>query len=142
MVVKAIIKMKNCKAARASGIVAKMLKLSGDTGVQLVADLPNDMIRNDTIPSDWENSFIVSIYKRRGDALIRGNYRGLKLLDHVLRGIQRMMERPSGKKYSLMTCNLASCLNRAQLMQYSSSDSCKKNIWLRTGNCTSLLLTL
>ena len=41
-----------------------------------------------------------------------------------------------------MTCNLASCLDGAQLMQYSSSDSCKKNIWLRTGNCTLLLLTL
>ena len=41
-----------------------------------------------------------------------------------------------------MTCNLASCLNGAQLMQYSSSDSCKKNIWLRTGNYALLSLTL
>ena len=73
MVAKAIIKMKNGKAAGPSGIVAEMLKASGDTGVQLVADLPNDMIRNDTIPSDWENSFIIYIYKGRGDALIRGN---------------------------------------------------------------------
>ena len=98
MVAKVIIKMKNGKAAGPSGIVAEMLKASGDTGVQLVADPPNDMIRNDTIPSDWENSFIVYIYKGRGDALIRGNYRGLKLLHHVLRGIQRMMEKTIREK--------------------------------------------
>ena len=41
-----------------------------------------------------------------------------------------------------MTCNLASCLVVAQLMQYSYSDSYKKNILLRTRNCTSHLLTL
>ena len=41
-----------------------------------------------------------------------------------------------------MTCNLVSCLAVAQLMQYSSSDSYKNNILLRTRNCTSHLLTL
>ena len=56
MVAKAITKMKNGKAAGSSGIVAEMLKASSDTGVWLVADFPNDMIRNGTISSDWENS--------------------------------------------------------------------------------------
>ena len=73
--------------------VAEMLKTSGDTGVRLVADLANDMIRNGTIPSDWENSYITNIYKGKGDALIRGNYRGLKLLDHVMKEIKRVKEK-------------------------------------------------
>ena len=81
MVVKAIIKMKNGKAAGPSVIVAEMLKAFCDTGVWLVADFAGDMIRNGTIPSGWENSFIVNIYKGKDDALIRGNYRGLKLLE-------------------------------------------------------------
>ena len=93
MVVKAIMKMKNGKPAGPSGIVAEMLKTSGDTGVRLVADLANDMIRNGTIPSDWENSYITNIYKGKGDALIRGNYRGLKLLDHVMKEIKRVKEK-------------------------------------------------
>ena len=80
MVVKAITKMKTGKAAGPSGIVAEMLKASGDTGARLVADLANDMVRNGVIPSDWEDSFIINIYKGKGDALERGNYRGLKLL--------------------------------------------------------------
>ena len=52
MVAKAIIKMKNGKAAGPLGRVAEMLKVFGDTGVRLVADLANDMIRNGAIPSD------------------------------------------------------------------------------------------
>ena len=65
--------MKTTKAARPSGIVAEMLKASGNTSVWLVAYLANDMIRNGIIRSDWENSFIINIYKGKGDALIRGN---------------------------------------------------------------------
>ena len=49
MVVKAITKMKTGKAAGPSGIVAEMLKASGDTGARLVADLANDMVRNGVI---------------------------------------------------------------------------------------------
>ena len=56
MVVKAITKMKTGKAAGPSGIVAEMLKASGDTGARLVADLANDMVRNGVIPSEWEDS--------------------------------------------------------------------------------------
>ena len=70
-----------------------MLKASGDTGARLVADLANDMVRNGVIPSDWEDSFIINIYKGKGDALERGNYRGLKLLDHVMKGIERVIEK-------------------------------------------------
>ena len=52
--------------------------------VQGWSHLANDMVRNGVIPSDWEDSFIIDIYKGKGDALERGNYRGLKLLDHVM----------------------------------------------------------
>ena len=56
-----------------------MLKVSGDTGARWVADLAND------------------IYKGKGDALERGNYRGLKLLDHVMKGIERDRKNHQGK---------------------------------------------
>ena len=93
MVVNAITKMKTSKPAGPSGIVVEMLKASGDTGARLVADLANDMVRNRVIPSDWEDSFIINIYKGKGDALERGNFRGLKLLDHVVKGIERVIEK-------------------------------------------------
>ena len=70
-----------------------MLKVSGNTGARLVANLTNDMVRNGVIPPDWEDSFIINIYKGKGDALERANYRGLKLLDHVMKGIERVIEK-------------------------------------------------
>ena len=54
MVVEAITKKKTGKSAGPSGIVAEMLKASGDTGARLVADLANDMVRNGVIPSERE----------------------------------------------------------------------------------------
>ena len=90
MVTKAMIKMKNGKAAGSSEIDTKILSASGDTGVPLVTDLANYMIRNGgTIPSDWKNSFLINVYEWKGDAVIGGNYRSLKLLDHVMKGIER-----------------------------------------------------
>ena len=75
MMSKAIIKMKNGKAAGSSGIVVETLKASGYTDVPpLVIGLANDMIRNGTISSNWKNSFITNIYKGRGDALTTGHY--------------------------------------------------------------------
>ena len=114
-VAKTIMKTKNGKAAGPSGIVAKMLKGPSDTGVRLLADFANNMIRNGTIPSDWENSFIISTYKGKGDALIRDKYRGLKHLDHVMKVIERVME-----KIIREICSLASCRDGAELMKYSS----------------------
>ena len=51
--------------------------------------------------SDWEDSFIINIYKVKGDALARGNYRGLKLLDHVMKGMERVIEKIIRERISI-----------------------------------------
>ena len=42
--------------------------------------------------NDWSDSIIVSLLKGKGDALDQNNYRGLKLTDHVLKVIERVVE--------------------------------------------------
>ena len=79
MVKKAISKMKSGKAAGPSGIVVEMIKAAGDTGATMIRNLATAIIRDGQVPTDWEQSFIVCLYKGKGDALDRGNYRGLKL---------------------------------------------------------------
>ena len=104
MVVKAITKMKTGKAAGPSGIAVEMLKASGDTGARLVADLANDMVRNGVIPSDWEDSFIINIYKGKGDALERGNYRvNMGKTKIMVSGVNLQMLKDSGK-YPCSVC--------------------------------------
>ena len=60
----------------------EMIKAAGDTGATMIRDLATAIIRDGNVPTDWEESFIVCLYKGKGDALDRGNYRGLKLTEH------------------------------------------------------------
>ena len=92
MVAKAVQKMKNGKAAGPSGIVSEMVKAAGDAGIDMITNLVNCIIAEGVIPSDWELSTILNCYKGKGDALERGNYRGLKLTDHILKIVERVIE--------------------------------------------------
>ena len=77
MVKKAISQMKAGKAPGPLGIVVEMIRAAGDMGASMIRDLAATIICDGKVPSDWEQSFIVCLYKGKGDALERGNYRGL-----------------------------------------------------------------
>ena len=89
---KALGKMKDGKAAGPSGIIAEMLKASGDEGIELIRQLGESVFSTGTIPSEWEESIILNLYKGKGDALNRGNYRGLKLTDQVMKVLERVLD--------------------------------------------------
>ena len=92
MITKAISKMASGKAAGPSGIVAEMLKPVGEAGAIEVHDLIEDIISEGCIPTSWQESYIVNLYKDKGDALNRGNYRGLKI-EQVMKVLECVVER-------------------------------------------------
>ena len=92
MIKLALSKMKSGKAAGPSGITAEMLKASGPEGVELLRQLCESVLNGDAIPSDWEQSYILNLYKGKGDALDRGCYRGLKLTDQVMKLLERVLD--------------------------------------------------
>ena len=92
LVKKAISKMKSGKAAGLSGIVVEMIKAAGDTGATMIRDLATAIICDGKVPTDWEQSFIVCLYKGKGDALDRGNYRGLKLTEQAMKILERIVD--------------------------------------------------
>ena len=92
MVKRAISQMKAGKAPGPSGIVVEMIRAAGDMGASMIRDLAAAIIRDGKVPSDWEQSFIVCLYKGKGDALERGNYRGLKLTEQVLKVLERIVD--------------------------------------------------
>ena len=65
--------MKEGKAAGVLGIVAEMLKASGEAGLELF----NNIVKEEKVPSDWEMSVIINCFKGKGDAVERGNFMGL-----------------------------------------------------------------
>ena len=50
------------------------------------------IINDGKVPSDWEQSLIVCLYKGKGDALEKGNYRGLKLTEQVMKILERIVD--------------------------------------------------
>ena len=59
-------------------------------GASMIRDLAAAIIRDGKIPSDWEQSFIVCLYKGKEDALERG-YLGLKLTEQVMKILERIV---------------------------------------------------
>ena len=68
-----------------------MIKAAGDTGATMIRDLATAIIRDGKVPTDWEQSFIVCVYKGKGDALDRGNYRGLKVTEQAMKILERIV---------------------------------------------------
>ena len=62
MVKKAISQVKAGKAPGPSGIVV-IIRAAGDMGASMICDLAAAIIRDGKVPSDWEQSFIVCLYK-------------------------------------------------------------------------------
>ena len=92
MVKKAISQMKAGKAPGPSDIAVEMVRAAGDMGASMIRDLAAAIIRDGKVPSDWELSFIVCLYKGKGHALERGNYRGLKLTEQVIKILERTVD--------------------------------------------------
>ena len=84
--------MKSGKAAGPSGVVVKMTRAAGDIGATMIRDLTIPIIRDWKVPAEWERSFTVCFYKGKGDALVGGNYRGLKLTEQAMKVIERITQ--------------------------------------------------
>lgn len=89
---RALNKMKKGKASGISGVVSEMWLASGDLGIERMTQLFNQIVVDNQIPEDWNTSVIVNCFKNKGEATIRSNYRGLKLLEHTMKVFERIIE--------------------------------------------------
>ena len=101
LVRKALSRMKSGKAAGPSGVLAEMLKAAGEEGIELTRDLVEEVFSTGVIPKDWEESIILSLYKGKGEALDRGNYRGLKLTDQAMKLLERVLDFQIGQMVNI-----------------------------------------
>ena len=83
--------MKKGKAAGCSGVSADMIKILEESGVDTMVDIIGT-VWEEEMPEDWKQSEIVSIYKQKSDPLECGNYRGIKLLEHGMKILEKIIE--------------------------------------------------
>ena len=67
----------------------------------MIRDLTAAIICDGKVRSNWEQSFIVCLYKGKGDALERGNNRGLKLTEQVMKVLERILWTASSELVSI-----------------------------------------
>ena len=79
---------------------------------------------------------LVPVYKRKGDPLVCRSYRAIKLLEQPMKVLDRVLE--MRVRCQLITCSMASCLEREPLMPFSSCDKYKSNTKQRRRSCTML----
>ena len=75
-------------------------------GTSMICDLAAAIIRDGKVPSDWEQIFIVCLYKGKGDALERGNYHGLKLTEQVVKVLERIVDGRGATIRQKAYCNI------------------------------------
>ena len=91
MVSKAISKMKSGKTAGPSCIITEIIKAAGDGVIVCLTSLFNHIIYIGRVPDDWHLSYIINLFKGKGDVLSCGNYRGLKLQEHVMKILEHIL---------------------------------------------------
>ena len=71
----------------------KIGKAAGHTGSRWKTDLINNIVKEGCIPEDWRKSILAPVYKGKGDPLVCGSHRAIKLLEQPMKVLERVMEK-------------------------------------------------
>ena len=91
-IVKAMQKMKSGKATGSSKVSVEIIVASGEDGVKVIMELCQQVFDGRGIPDEWETSVIVPIFKGKGDVMSCGSYREVKLLEHAMKIVERVLQ--------------------------------------------------
>ena len=90
----AIKKMKLEKASGLSKVSMEMISASEKVGIDVMMKLCQQRVLGEKeMPEDWKTSVKLSIYKGKGDVTNCGAYRGVKLLEHGLKIVEKVLEK-------------------------------------------------
>ena len=86
--------MKPGKAAGPSEVCAEMMiSACGEVGVSVMVELCQRVFDGKGMPDEWQISVLVPIFKGKGDVRNCHTCRGVKLLEHAVTIVERVLER-------------------------------------------------
>ena len=91
-VMEAMNKMKLGKAAGPSEVNMDMIIASGTFGVGVMKKLCQRVFDGEGMPEEWKTSVVVPIFTGRRDVMDCGAYKGVKLLEHATKIVERVLE--------------------------------------------------
>ena len=87
--------MKGMKKGRAPCIYemrVEMVISAGESGISWTKRLLNTCMRQGKVPEEWRTGLIVPIWKKKGDVQDPGKYRGITLLSHIMKLLERILD--------------------------------------------------
>ena len=85
--------MKQGKAAGLSEVTTEMIVAGGRIAEEVMLQLCQRVLDGKGIPNERKTSVVVPNFKGKGDVMSCGSYRGVKLLEHCMKIIERVLER-------------------------------------------------
>ena len=73
--------------------MGELFHAAGEECVEKMTEICNLVVDEGKMPKDWELSTLVPIYKGKGDPMECGSYRAVKLLEHGMKVLERVLER-------------------------------------------------
>ena len=73
--------------------VSDEIVASGEIGVKVMVELGQLVLGSGGMPDEWKTGVIVPIFKGKGNVMSCGSYRGVKLLEHAMKIVERVLER-------------------------------------------------
>ena len=92
-IVEAMQSMKSGKATGTSEVSEEMIVASVEIGVKVMMELCQRVLDGRGMPDEWKTSVIVPIFEGKDDVMSCGSYKGVKLLEHAMKIIERVPER-------------------------------------------------
>ena len=92
-IVEAIQRMKSGKATGTSEVSVEMIVASGEMGVKVMMELCQRVMDSRGMPDERKTSVIVPMFKGEGDVMSCELYKGVKLLEHAMKIVERVLER-------------------------------------------------
>ena len=92
-IVEAMQSMKSRKATGISEVSVEMIVASGEIGVKVMMELCQRVLDGRGMLDEWKTSVIVPIFKGKGDVMSCESYREVKLLEHAMKIVERVLER-------------------------------------------------
>ena len=86
-------KIKQGKAAGITEITMEMVVAGGRIAEEVMLQLCLRVLDGTGIPDEWKTCVVVPIFKGKGDVMNCGLYRGVKLLEHGMKIIERVLEK-------------------------------------------------
>ena len=84
---------KNEKAVGPADIPVEVWKCLGEIALEFLTKLYNTTIESERMSEELRDSVLIPIFKNKGDVQSCSNYRGIKLISHIMELWERVVER-------------------------------------------------